>query len=155
MSQEKGEPRTATGTPSSGNVLKRVGLGSITALLSVNIWTGGPLVALWVGSKAQGNFSSLSMGAVFLVVVVLAIVEFGLLAALSWANGQYDEMIGRPPVRRRYPWLSSMRGEREEVIAQRQGVSAVERIVVLSVVAGALVFEFWFFFLAGSSLPNG
>jgi hypothetical protein len=48
-----------------------------------------------------------------------------------------------------------MRGEREEVIAQRQGVSAVERIVVLSVVAGALVFEFWFFSLAGSSLPNG
>jgi hypothetical protein len=155
MSQEKGELRTATGTPSSGKVLKRVGLGSITALLSVNIWTGGPLVALWVGSKAQGNFSSLSMGAVFLVVVVLAIVEFGLLTALSWANGQYDEMIGRPPLRRRYPWLSSMRGEREEVIAQRQGVSAVERIVVLSVVAGALVFEFWFFFLAGSSLPNG
>jgi hypothetical protein len=55
MSLEKGELRTATGRPSSGNVLMRVGLGSVTALLSVNIWTGGPLVALWVGSKAQGN----------------------------------------------------------------------------------------------------
>jgi hypothetical protein len=47
-----------------------------------------------------------------------------------------------------------MRGERQEVIAQRQGVSGVERIVVMSVVAGAIAFEVWFFFLAGSSLPN-
>ena len=47
-----------------------------------------------------------------------------------------------------------MRGEREELIAQRQGVSGVERIAILMVVAGVLVFEFWFFFLAGSSLPN-
>ena len=155
MSHGKREPPTAPERPSSGNVLKRVGLGSITALVSVNIWTGGPLVALWVGSKAQGNFSSLSMGAVALVVVVLAIVELGLLVVLSWANVRYDEVIGRPPQRRRYPWLSSMRGERQEVILQRQGVSAVERIIVVSVVAGALAFEFWFFFLAGSSLPNG
>jgi hypothetical protein len=154
MSGEKGEPLAARGTPSSGHILKRIGLGSLTALVSVNIWTGGPLLALWVGSKAQGNFSSLSMGAVFLTVVVLAILELGMLIVLGWANVRYDEAIGRPPQRRRYPWLSSMRGEREEVIVQRQGVSAIERIVVVSVVAAALVFEFWFFFLAGSSLPN-
>jgi hypothetical protein len=154
MSQETGQPRNAPGRPSSGNALKRVGLGSITALVSVNIWTGAPLLALWVGSKAQGNFSSLSMGAVALTVVVLAIAELGLLVILSWANVRYDEMIGRPPQRRRYPWLSSMRGERQEVIVQRQGVSAVERIIMLSVAAGVLAFEFWFFFLAGSSLPN-
>ena len=95
------------------------------------------------------------MGSVFIVVLVLAIVELALLLVLGWASTRYDELIGRPPHRTRYPWLSSMRGEREEVIAQRQGVSAVERIVVLSVVAGAIAFEFWFFFLAGSSLPNG
>jgi hypothetical protein len=136
-------------------MLKRVGLATLTALVSVNVWTGAPLFALWMGSKAQGNFSSLSMGAVALTVVVLAVLEFGLVLILSWANVRYDEAIGRPPRRARYPWLSSMRGERQEVIAQRQGVSAVERIVALTVVAGVLVFEFWFFFLAGSSLPNG
>jgi hypothetical protein len=154
MSGENQGRAVAAGTPPSGHILKRIGLGSLTALFSVNIWTGAPLLALWVGSKVQGNFSSLSMGAVALVVVVLAIVELGMLFLLGWANVRYDEVIGRPPQRRRYPWLSSMRGERQEVIVQRQGVSAVERIIVLSVVTGVLVFEFWFFFLAGSSLPN-
>jgi len=139
---------------SSGSTLERVGLGTLAALISVNVWTGAPLLAVWIGSKVQGNFSSLSMGAVALTVIVLAIVEFVLVVALSWVNAQYDRAIGRPPLRRRYPWHASMRGEREEVIAQRQGVSGVERIAIVSVVAGALVFEFWFFFLAGSSLPN-
>jgi hypothetical protein len=139
---------------SSVSISTRVGLGSLAALISVNVWTGAPLFAVWVGSKVQGNFNSLSMGAVALTVIVLAIVEFGLVLALSWINAQYDQAIGRPPLRRRYPWHSSMRGEREEVIAQRQGVSGVERIAILSVVAGVLVFEFWFFFLAGSSLPS-
>jgi len=132
----------------------RVGLGSLAALISVNVWTGAPLFAVWVGSKVQGNFTSLSMGAVALTVIVLAIVEFCLVLALSWINARYDRVIGRPPLRRRYPWHSSMRGEREEVIAQRQGVTGVERIAILSVVAGVLVFEFWFFFVAGSSLPK-
>ncbi|TMK72989.1 MAG: hypothetical protein E6G49_06080 [Actinobacteria bacterium] len=139
---------------SSSSILTRIGFGSLAALISVNVWTGAPLLAVWMGSKAQGNFSSLSMGAVALTVIVLAVLEFGLVLALSWVNARYDQAIGRPPLRRRYPWHSSMRGEREELIAQRQGVSGVERIAILMVVAGVLVFEFWFFFLAGSSLPN-
>ena len=148
---------TAPGGDGSGSVsraIRRVGLGSLTTLAAVNVWTGAPLLAVWVGSKAQGSFTSLSMVSVFVVVLVLAVLEMGLLLVLSWANVRYDEAIGRPPRRARYPWLSSMRGERQEVIAQRQGVSAVERIAVFSVVVGAVAFEFWFFFLAGSSLPN-
>jgi hypothetical protein len=47
-----------------------------------------------------------------------------------------------------------MRGEREEVARQREGISGVERVVVISVVAAALAFEAWFFFFAGSPLPN-
>ncbi len=150
------EETTATGAKeaSSGTAVKRVALASLTALVSLNVWTGGPLLALWVGSKAQGDFGSPSMTSVFVVILILALVELTFLMVLGWVNARYDELIGRPPVRRRYPWLASMRGEREEVIAQRQGVSGVERIVVLSVVAGAIAFEVWFFFLAGSSLPN-
>jgi hypothetical protein len=47
-----------------------------------------------------------------------------------------------------------MRGERETDIRRKHGVSPVERIVVISVVAAVLAFEIWFFFFAGSSLPN-
>ena len=37
------------------------------------------------------------MSAVFIVVAVLAIVEFVMLLILSWAGLRYDEVIGRPP----------------------------------------------------------
>jgi hypothetical protein len=47
-----------------------------------------------------------------------------------------------------------MRGEREEVSRSRRSVNAIERIVVMSVVACVIAFEAWFFFFAGSSLPN-
>ena len=47
-----------------------------------------------------------------------------------------------------------MRDERESDARSKYGISGVERVVVISVVAAVLAFELWFFFLAGSSLPN-
>jgi len=134
--------------------IKRVGLVSASALAAINIWTGAPLLAVWVGSQAAGA-SGLSMSAVFVVVVVLAVSCLALAAALTWLSARYDELTGRPAAARRTsPWLRSMRGEREELARNRQGVSAIERIVVIAVVACVLVFEVWFFFFAGSSLPS-
>jgi hypothetical protein len=136
--------------------VKRIALVSASALAAINIWTGAPLLAVWVGSQvARGSGSGLSMGAVFVVVVVLAVCCFLLAVALTWLSARYDELTGRPAAARRTsPWLRSMRGEREEVARKRYGISAVERMVVISVVAAILVFEIWSFFFAGSSLPN-
>jgi hypothetical protein len=138
-----------------GSRLQRIGLVAGSAMCAVNIWTGAPLLAVWVGSKLQKDATGLSMTAIFSVVVVLAVMV-GLLAwALAWLNGRYDEVTGRPQ-KARYtsPWLRSMRGERDVEIRQKTGVSAVERIVIVTVVAAVLLFEVWFFFFAGSSLPN-
>ena len=134
--------------------IKRVGLVSASALAAINIWTGAPLLAVWVGSQVVGD-SGLSMGAVFVVIVVLAACCIGLATALTWLSARYDELTGRPAAARRTsPWLRSMRGEREELTRRRHGISAVERIVVVTVVLGVLAFEVWFFFFAGSSLPS-
>jgi hypothetical protein len=135
--------------------LKKIGLVTASALCSINMWTGAPLLAVWVGSKVQGNLNNLSMTAVFSVIVVLAALVFLLAWALTWINSEYDELSGRPPAARHTsPWLRSMRDEREEDVRRKFGISAVERVVVVSVVAAVLAFELWFFFLAGSSLPN-
>ncbi len=136
-------------------IAKRVALATASMLVAVNIWTGGPLLALWVGSRAVGS-GGLSMGAVFVVVVVLAASVLMLAAALTWLSAKYDELTGRSAAARRTsPWLRSMRGEREEFARTKQTVSVIERIVVLTVVACVLSFEVWFFFFAGSSLPTG
>jgi hypothetical protein len=87
---------------------------------------------------------------------VLAAGEIGLTFALTWLSARYDELTGRPPAARRTsPWLRSMRGEREELAKRRQGVSPVERIVVVSVVLCVVAFEVWFFLFAGSSIGHG
>ncbi|MDX6606451.1 MAG: hypothetical protein QOD14_991 [Solirubrobacterales bacterium] len=136
--------------------LKKIGLVTAAALCSINIWTGAPLFAVWVGSKVQGNLNNLSMTALFSVIAVLAALVFLLALALTWLNARYDDLSGRPPAARQTsPWLRSMRDEREHDVRQKYGISAVERMVVISAVAGVLAFEVWFFFFAGSSLPNG
>jgi hypothetical protein len=132
-----------------------------TALLSINAWTGVPLLAIWVGSRFEGwvggsaTGGGTTMRALFVLIAVLALLEVALIVALTRLSAAYDELTGRPhAARRTSPWLRSMRGEREEFARQRQGISAVERVVVFSVVAAALAFEIWFFFFAGSPLPS-
>ena len=135
--------------------LKKIGLVTASALCTINIWTGAPLLAVWVGSKVQGSLGKLSMTAVFSVIGVLTVMVFALGFLLTWLNAKYDELTGRPPAARHTsPWLRSMRDEREEDTRRKFGISAIERVVVASVVAGVIAFEIWFFFFAGSSLPN-
>jgi hypothetical protein len=134
---------------------KKIALVTGSALATVNMWTGAPLLAVWVGSKVQGSLTTLSMTAVFSVIVVLAVLVFGLGWALTWFNAKYDELSGRPAAARQTsPWLRSMRDEREHDVRERYGISGIERVVVICAVAGVLAFELWFFFFAGSSLPN-
>ena len=136
--------------------LKKMGLITASAVCSINLWTGAPLFAIWVGSKVQGSLNSLSMTAVFAVIAILAITVFALGYLLTVINNKYDELTGRPAVARQTsPWLRSMRDERDDAVQRKYGIGGIERVVVLCAVAGVLAFEVWFFFFAGSSLPNG
>jgi hypothetical protein len=135
--------------------LKKMGLVTASALCAVNLWTGAPLFAIWIGSKVQGSLNNLSMTAVFAVIAILTITVFALGYLLTWLNNKYDQLTGRPAAARQSsPWLRSMRDERDNAVARKYGISGVERIVVICAIAGVLAFELWFFFFAGSSLPN-
>ncbi len=135
-------------------VLTRIGLGILTTLVSVNLWTGGPLLAVWVGSRVQAAVGQLSMGAVAATIAVLIAESFLLYRALVFLNFHYNQALGRVMTRQQHPWLKPMSGERraEEV---RQPLTAVERIVILSVVVAVLCLEVWFFFFAHYSLSGG
>jgi hypothetical protein len=129
--------------------------------VSINAWTGAPLLALWVGSRFEGwvggsgTGSGTTMRALFVLVATLALLEGVLVVVLTRLSAAYDELTGRPhAARQTSPWLRSMRGEREEFARKREGISGVERVVVVSVVAAALALEVWFFFFAGSPLPS-
>src|SRR3954447_10759924 len=100
--------------------LKKVGLVAASALCTINLWTGAPLFAVWVGSKVQGNLNNISMTALFSVVGVLAGTVCLLAYLLAWLTTRYDELSGRPAVARETsPWLRSMREEREDDVRDK------------------------------------
>jgi hypothetical protein len=134
--------------------LQQLALAIAASLVSVNIWTGAPLFAVWVGSRVAPA-SGTSTGAIALVLAVLAVLEFVLASALTRLNTIYDRLTGRDSgIRRTTPWLRSMRAEREQLVRGRVRVSPIERIAVLSVVTGVLALEVWFFFFARYSISG-
>src|SRR6266536_6268784 len=92
--------------------LRRIVLGAGIALAAVNIWTGAPLAALWIGSRLQSG-SQTTMVGVFSVALLLAVFCLALVWLLGVLSEAYDAATGAAPrPRAQAPWLRSMRGER-------------------------------------------
>jgi hypothetical protein len=134
--------------------LKRAAMAGVTAFVTINIWTAAPVLALWVGSQIVGK-RALSMAAVGVVVVVLAVLELALTLALTWLNNVYDELTGRQRVERRDTWLRSMRAESEGHVSQRVGITLLERIVIINVYIAVIALVVWYVFFAGPPSPLG
>ena len=135
--------------------LERVSLVAGMALATTSIWTGAPLIGLWVGSRVAPS-SGISMPAFFAVAATIFAVAFGLIRLLAVLGSRYDVMTGRPSsVRQHVPWLRSMRGERPHgVPGGDASLSAIDYVLVAGVVLCFLAFEYWFFFKSGSSIDQ-
>ena len=132
---------------------KRIILAVITALLAVNLYTGAPLFAVWVGSRVQGG-TGLTMTTVAVVIGTLVACVTLLVLGLQWTEAAYKRTTGEVQKRRTETWMRSMRDERAE-IAERRPMTGFEKILVACVVVAVVGFEAWFFFFAGSSIGNG
>ena len=133
--------------------VKPILLAAAMAFLALNVWTGSPLLAVWLGSKVQGEESQPSMGAYAIVILSLIFFSWGLYQLLKLTMSAYQEATGTTPtVRSHAPWLRSMRGERVDRKDAAARISGAERIVVVTVLIAAAAFEIWFFFFSGSSI---
>ena len=137
----------------AANHAKRLLLVALMALASVNLFTGAPLFAIWVGAQVQGESGALSMTAVLAVIVVMALVCVALVWALNRMGAAHDALIGRPAARRQTTWMKPFNSGS----AQSHGASlrTLDKVLVGAVVLAGLTFEAWFFFFAGSSLGSG
>ena len=145
---------SAPAVPAQGK-LKPVALAALMAFLALNVWTGSPLLALWIGSRVQGEESQPSMGAFAVVIVALIVFSVGLYQLLKLTMHAYKEATGTlPTVRTHAPWLRSVRGERPEHLSSAR-ISGAEKVVVVTVILAAAAFEIWFFFFSGSSIGGG
>ena len=131
--------------------LHAVTLIALMAIGSVTIWIGLPVAWLWIASQVQGGSSTPSFSAYALVVIGLPLSVVVVAKGLASLDRTYGRVTGAAPEEHRQrAWLKSMRGERGEQRRYR-----VLDVVMLASVSFALVaLGFWFFFLAGSSLPG-
>ena len=134
------------------NHAKRLLLLALMSLAAVNLFTGAPLFAIWVGSRVQGDSGGLTMTAVFVVVLVMALACWGLIWALNAMGAKHDELIGRTAARRQSPWMKPFNSPSGG--SQGGGLRALDKILVGAVVLAGLAFETWFFFFAGSSIGH-
>jgi hypothetical protein len=151
---ESEQAGAAARVPRRPRPLKRIALAAAIGIVTLNVWTGGPLFALWVGSRFQGSGPP-KMSSIFVVAGVLAAVSFVLVRALAILGASYDETTGQTPtVRAHTPWLRSMRGEREQYEGVRTHLTALERFLVATVIVVVALFEVWFFFFSTSPIDN-
>jgi hypothetical protein len=144
-----GPPRDRVRRKLRSHWLKRVLLAVATAALTINLFTGAPLLALWVGSHVQTT-TTLSMVGLVAVVAVLAVIVAILAVLLVWVEAAYKAATGQPQTRRRVPWMRSLRDESEEAYRGRTPLTGFEKVLVVVVLIAVAAFETWFFFFAGS-----
>ena len=132
---------------------KRLVLLALMALASVNLFTGAPLLAVWIGAQVQGEAGGLSMTAVLTVIVVMALLCAGLVWSLNRLGAAHDALIGRTAARRQTTWMKPFNSGPAH--APAGGLSALDKVLIAAVVVAGLGFEAWFFFSAGSSIGSG
>ena len=123
-------------------------------LVAVNVWTGSPLAALWVGSRLQGSGPP-QMGPVFVVILLIGVFSFVLALLLNRLDAAYGSLSGQAAqVHRHVAWLRSMRGERPQYPGDAVQITALEKTLVVVVVACCIAFEIWFFFFSTSPIDQ-
>ena len=127
-------------------VIKRATMAAVTALATVNVWTGCPLLALWVGSRAVGTHD-LSMAAVVVVLIVLAVLEAAMLLLLAWLSSVYDELIGLQRSESELTWIRRLCAPPQAARAHRgMELTSVEGVVVINVYVAVGALTGWYVF---------
>jgi len=132
---------------------KRLLLLALMALAAVNLFTGAPLLAIWIGAQVQGDAGGLSMTAVLTVIVVMSLLCAGLVWALDRMGAAHDALAGRTAARRQTTWMKPFNSGPAH--APSGALSALDKVLIGAVVLAGLAFEAWFFLFAGSSIGSG
>jgi hypothetical protein len=120
-----------------------------------NVFTGSPLLALWVGSRVQGTSQQPTMAPIAVVAVCIGAFSYALLLVLRRLGASYDAATGRQAaIREHVPWLRSLRGERPHEAGDDYSLTALEIILCIAVILAFAAFEYWFFFESSSSIDQ-
>jgi hypothetical protein len=123
---------------------------ALMAIGSIAMWLGAPIFWIWLASHTADS-SQPELGSYMIVIAGIPTTMVILGKALGKLNRVYAELMGSVShVRVPAPWLRSMRGERGSTRPR----TVLDVVMVWSVGAAVVLMAFWFFFIAGSSLPK-
>ena len=119
-------------------------------LAALSLWTALPLSWIYIGSKvSKTQFPAEAPYAVVIFGLVISIVVVAWL--ISRLNRLYVEVTGTNRLAPMRPaWMRSMR----DTTTPASNTTVVEAVLMGSVLLAALALTIWFFFLAGSPLPQ-
>ena len=142
----------ATGSKSAGPARGMAATAIFVAMLlaALSIWTAIPLGWIYIGSKV--SHTQFPSGGPYFVVAIGIVVSILLIAWLiGWLNRLYVQLTGTNRLTpMRSTWLRSMRDTSPRV----GSTTVVEAVLIGSVLLAAIAMTIWFFFLAGSPIPN-
>jgi hypothetical protein len=117
---------------------------------ALSLWTVLPLTWVYIGSKVSKT--QFPAEAPYVVVIVGLIVSIVIVAWLiSRLNRLYVEITGTNRLGPMRPaWMRSVR----DTSAPVSTTTVVEAVLMGSVMLAACALSVWFFFLAGTPLPN-
>jgi 4-amino-4-deoxy-L-arabinose transferase-like glycosyltransferase len=126
------------------------GISGLAAAVAVAL--GIPLLWVWIASQLAGTKRDLTPSLAILITAGI-LVSYWLALLVGSALRRHwvgaEEERGR---QRRMSWNRSFRDE--PLSAGNRGSDPVERVFVAVAVLAVVAFEIWFFFFAGSPLPN-
>lgn len=123
----------------------------------MNLWTGAPLLALWLGSRLEVHRpvglsgAKVSGAAVFVVIASLFAMSLALIKCLTLLQARWDRLEGRTPEpvgRRRASWLQPVSGHRRHQGSDGSPTRALDTVMVACVVSAVIAFEVWLILLA-------
>jgi hypothetical protein len=121
----------------------------ITIASTTLVALGVPLFWVWVASQLAGTERALTPSLAIFITTGILVSYWIVLLIGSWVRGRWvGEEEDRTRVRR-MSWNRSFRDEPPD-----GKTDPVERLFVVIAVIAILAFEIWFFFFAGSPLPN-
>jgi hypothetical protein len=123
--------------------------GLLVALLAA---LGIPLAWVWIASQLAGTKREVTPSLALLITTGILVSYWLVLVVGSRLRGHWvsdDDHRGRV---RRMSWNRSFRDEPRH--PGDDDSDPVERLFVIVAVLGIIAFEVWFFFFAGSPLPN-
>jgi hypothetical protein len=136
----------------SGAVVRGAFSGLSALLLALVVALGIPVVWIWIASQLAGAKKDVTPSLALVITTGILVSYWVALVAGSRLRGRWvsaDEHRARV---RRMSWNRSFRDE--PLHAGDEQSDPVERIFVIVAVVGVVAFEVWFFFFAGSPLPN-